>query len=83
MSEFAAPLYATKKSNRWLKRLVKAQNSLGQSIDDSQYQQHYQHKSLTDTNALYGAGWFAATLQTDNKHWQKHLAKVKACKTFW
>lgn len=83
VSEFAAPLYSKKKSKRWLKRLVKAQKSLGQYQDHRYYQQSYQQKSLTDPNALYGAGWFAATLKNDRKRLQKRLARIQDSPTFW
>ena len=83
LSEFAAPLYSKKKSTRLLKRLVKAQQSLGQYLDDSHYQKLYQQKSTTDPNALYTAGWFAKALELDYKRCKKHLAKAQSVKTFW
>ncbi|WP_350559392.1 CYTH and CHAD domain-containing protein [Psychrobacter sp. CAL346-MNA-CIBAN-0220] len=83
VSEFAAPLYSKKKSKRWLKHLVKAQKSLGQYHDHLQYQQYYQQKALTDTNALYGAGWFAATLNDDHKRCQKRLDRIQDSAAFW
>ncbi|WP_201558447.1 CYTH and CHAD domain-containing protein [Psychrobacter sp. 72-O-c] len=83
LSEFAAPLYSKKKSKRWLKRLIKAQKSLGQYQDHKNYQQYYQQKSLTDSNALYGAGWFAANLKNDRKRLQKRLARIQDRPTFW
>ena len=83
ISEFAAPLYSHKKSRHLLKQLVKAQQALGQYNDHQQYQQRYQNKSLTDTNALYGAGWFAALIKSDLKRYQKRLAKVGDHATFW
>ena len=87
LSEFAAPLLykkrANKKSKRGLKHLIKAQKALGKYLDHTQYQQHYQQKSVADTNALYGAGWFAAKLSDDDKRSKKHLAKVKDNEIFW
>lgn len=83
ISEFAAPLYSNKKSRRLVKLLVKAQRALEQYNDHQQYQQHYQKKSLTDMNALYGTGWFAALTKSDLKHCQKRLAKVNDCTIFW
>ena len=87
ISEFATPLLhkkeAKKKTKRWLKQLVKAQKALGKYCDHAQYQQHYQLKSATDANALYGAGWFAALLKNDHKRAKKRLAKVKDNTTFW
>lgn len=87
LSEFAAPLLykkrANKKSKRGLKHLIKAQKALGKYLDHTQYQQHYQQKSVADTNALYGAGWFAAKLSDDDKGSKKHLAKVKDNEIFW
>jgi len=83
LSEFAAPLYSKKKSKRWLKRLIKAQKSLGQYQDHRYYQQCYQQKSLTDPNALYGAGWFAATLKNDRNRLQKRLVRIQDRPTFW
>lgn len=80
-SEFAAPLLDKKKSKkktkRMLKRLLKAKKAVAQYRNHAQYQQHYQLKSLTNTNACYGAGWFAAMLIRDQKHAEKRLAKVK------
>lgn len=87
ISEFAAPLLykktANKKSKRGLKHLIKAQKTLGKYLDHTQYQQHYQQKSIADNNALYGAGWFAAKLSNDDKRNKKHLAKVKNNEIFW
>lgn len=80
-SEFAAPLLDKKKSKkktkRMLKRLLKAQKSVAQYRNHAKYQQRYQLKSLTNANAHYGAGWFAAMLIRDQKHAEKRLAKVK------
>lgn len=80
-SEFAAPLLDKKKSKkktkRMLKRLLKAQKAVAQYCNHAQYQQRYQLKSLTNTNAHYGAGWFAAMLIRDQKRAEKRLAKVK------
>lgn len=85
ISEFATPLLDKKKSKkkkakneskRWLKRLVKAQTALTQYRNHIMYQQRYQLKSETDSNALYGAGWFAAMLVRDLKRTEKRLAKV-------
>ncbi|MGM8886597.1 CYTH and CHAD domain-containing protein [Psychrobacter sp. 1U2] len=83
LSEFAAPLYSKKKSKRWLKRLAKAQRALGEYLDHRQYQHYYQQKSSTDTQALYGAGWFAAQLESDTKRCKKRLAKLQDTAIFW
>lgn len=83
ISEFAAPLYSKKKSKRWLKRLKKAQQALGASMDNGQYQHYYQQKSSTDANALYGAGWFAAQLEADTKRCKKRLDKIQDAASFW
>lgn len=87
ISEFAAPLLQKKKSKkktkRWLKRLVKAQTALNQYRNHIMYQQRYQLKSETDSNALYGAGWFAAMLERDHKRSEKRLAKVIDSSIFW
>jgi len=87
VSEFSAPVFhkksSKKKTKHWLKRLGKAQKALEQYLDHTQYQQRYQLKSVSDANALYGAGWFAATLKKDRKHAEKRLDKVKDSSTFW
>ena len=87
ISEFAAPLLDKKKSKkktkRWLKRVVKAQTALNQYRNHLTYQQRYQLKSETDSNALYGAGWFAAMLTRDHKRSEKRLAKVIDSSIFW
>ena len=87
ISEFAAPLLQKKKSKkktkRWLKRLVKAQTALNHYRNHIMYQQRYQLKSETDSNALYGAGWFAAMLTRDHKRSEKRLAKVIDSSIFW
>ena len=87
ISEFAAPLLEKKKSKkktkRWLKRLVKAQTALNHYRNHIMYQQRYQLKSETDSNALYGAGWFTAMLTRDHKRSEKRLAKVIDSSIFW
>ncbi len=87
ISEFSAPLLskkkAKKKTKRWLKRLIKAHIALEQRNDDNQYQQFYALKSAKDTNALYGAGWFAAMLTDDPIYIETRLAKFKDSSTFW
>ena len=83
LSEFAAPLYSKKKSKRWLKRITKTQRALGEYLDHQQYQHYYQQKSHTDTQALYGAGWFAAQLEPDTKRCKKRLTKLQDAANFW
>lgn len=83
LSEFMGLLYKNKKSKRWLKRVTKANQSLSIYLDNVQSQQYYQRKSLIDTNALYGAGWCAATYEHNNTSYQKHLKKLKSCTKFW
>jgi hypothetical protein len=91
ISEFAALLLDKKKSKkkktkktnkRWLKYLAKVQKSLNQYRNHMVYQQHYQLKSETERNALYGAGWFAAMQAIDHKPTEKCLAKVKDSSIF-
>lgn len=87
ISEFAAPLFSKKEvdkeTKRWLKRLIKAQTAWEHYYNHVQYQQRYQLKSLSDANALYGAGWFAATLEEDHTHAEKRLVKFRDSSTFW
>ncbi|MCG3809888.1 CYTH and CHAD domain-containing protein [Psychrobacter sp. Ps4] len=91
ISEFATPLLdkkkskkkkAKKESKRWLKYLAKAQKTLNKYHNHKMYQQRYQLKSETDSNALYGAGWFAAMLTRDHKRTEKRLAKVTDSSVF-
>lgn len=83
VSEFCAPLYSKKKTKRWLKCLTKAQTALGDYLDNTFYQQSYQQKSATDSNALYGAGWFAAMQKRKYQRAIKRLNKVKDSSLFW
>lgn len=83
ISEFAAPLYPEKQSKRWIKRLAKAQKALGHYLDNLHHQQYYLQKAATDPNALYGAGWFAATLIKSKKRYQKRFIKACNSPTFW
>lgn len=97
VSEFAAPLInnenlknkklnskkSKKKSKRFLKRLVKVQQALRQQLDTTYYQQCYQHKASSDSNALYGAGWLNASLIDTQKKSKKRLAKLKSADKFW
>ncbi|MGP5501945.1 CYTH and CHAD domain-containing protein [Psychrobacter faecalis] len=97
VSEFAAPLIdnenlknkklstkkSEKKSKRFLKRLVKAQQALRQQLDTTYYQQCYQYKASTDSDALYGAGWLNASLIDAQKKTKKRLAKLKSADKFW
>lgn len=97
VSEFAAPLIdnenlknkklstkkSEKKSKRFLKRLVKAQQALRQQLDTNYYQQCYQYKASTDSDALYGAGWLNASLIDAQKKTKKRLAKLKSTDKFW
>ena len=86
-SEFASRLLnkkkAKKKTKRWLKHVLKAQKAMEKYRKHALYQQRYQLKSATDINALYGAGWFAATLKKDVKRAKKRLANVQDSPTFW
>lgn len=87
ISEFSAPVFhkksAKKKIKPWLKNVTKAEEALNDYQTYTQYQQRYQLKSASDSNALYGAGWLAAALTNDHQHAQKRLAKVKNSATFW
>ena len=83
IGELAAPLYGKKKTKRWLKRVVKAQKALSKQVDMTYYQQCYQQKSLNESNALYGVGWFATNLKDDSKRLKKHIDRIQDCATFW
>ena len=83
ISELVAPLYGKKRSRRWLKHVTKAQKALGQQSDMTDYQQYYQNKALSDSTALYGAGWLNAALVTREKATEKRLNKFYACSVFW
>ncbi|WP_352338578.1 CYTH domain-containing protein [Psychrobacter sp. 16-MNA-CIBAN-0192] len=83
IAEFAAPLYPRKASKRWMKHLAKAQKSLEMYQQQLNYQQRYQQKSVTNPEALYGAGWLAATLPEQQQRWQKHLHRLHECPIFW
>ncbi|MEN6669106.1 CYTH and CHAD domain-containing protein [Psychrobacter sp. B38] len=81
VSEFCAPLFgkksSKKKAKRRLKHLVKAHKALKKYHAHTQYHQRYVLKAGTESNALYGTGWFAAMLEKEDKGIQKRLDKVK------
>ncbi|MGP5516263.1 CYTH and CHAD domain-containing protein [Psychrobacter alimentarius] len=87
MSEFSAPVFhkksSKKKTKLWLKNLTKAQKALNKYQAYTQYQQRYQLKSASDSNALYGAGWLIAALEKDHQRAEKRLTKLKDGKKFW
>ena len=87
MSEFSAPVFhkksSKKKTKLWLKNLIKAQKALNKYQAYTQYQQRYQLKSASDSNALYGAGWIIAALEKDHQRAEKRLTKLKDGKKFW
>lgn len=87
MSEFSAPVFhkksSKKKTKLWLKNLTKAQKALNKYQAYTQYQQRYQLKSTSDSNALYGAGWIIAALEKDHQRAEKRLTKLKDGKKFW
>lgn len=87
MSEFSAPVFhkksSKKKTKLWLKNLTKAQKALNKYQAYTQYQQRYQLKSASDSNALYGAGWIIAALEKDHQRAEKRLMKLKDGKKFW
>lgn len=87
MSEFSAPIFhkksSKKKTKLWLKNLIKAQKALNKYQANTQYQQRYQLKSTSDSNALYGAGWIIAALERDHQRAEKRLTKLKDGKKFW
>ncbi len=83
VSEFAAPLYAKKKTKRWLKRLIKAQKAWTRYMKHRHYQDAYDAHAAIDSAAWYGAGWFAATLKRDRKRYKKHLKKLHKRANFW
>lgn len=88
LSKFAAPLYADKnntrkRAKRWLKKINDAQYALDTYRHTLQYQHYYQQRATTDTNALFGAGWLAATLITDGRRYQKSILKLQTCEKFW
>ncbi|MGO1756868.1 MAG: CYTH and CHAD domain-containing protein [Psychrobacter sp.] len=85
-SELAAPLlqkkYSKKKTKRWLKHLLKTKKALQQYRGHSRFQQHYQKKSKTDPQALFGVGWYAIKLNTYDKQLKNRLAKLKGRAVF-
>ena len=83
ISELAAPLYGKKKTKRWLKRTIKAQKALGKQLDMTDYQQHYQSKTSSNSAALYAAGWLNAALIPIENSTEKRLDKFYACSVFW
>lgn len=87
MSEFSAPVFhkksSKKKTKLWLKNLTKAQKALNKYQAYTQYQQRYQLKSASDSNALYGTGWIIAALEKDHQRAEKRLTKLKDGKKFW
>lgn len=83
ISELVAPLYSKKKTKRWLKRIIKAQKTLGKQLDMTDYQQLYQNKASSDSAALYAAGWLNAALMATEKATEKRLDKFYACSVFW
>ena len=87
MSEFSVPVFnkksSKKKTKLWLKNLIKAQKALNKYQAYTQYQQRYQLKSASDSNALYGAGWLVAALEKNHQRAEKRLAKLKDSKKFW
>lgn len=83
ISELIASLYSKKKTKRWLKRIIKAQKTLGKQLDMTDYQQLYQNKASSDSAALYAAGWLNAALIPTEKDTEKRLDKFYACSVFW
>ena len=87
MSEFSVPVFnkksSKKKTKLWLKNLIKAQKALNKYQAYTQYQQRYQLKSASDSNALYGAGWLVAALEKNHQRAEKRLEKLKDSKKFW
>ena len=83
ISELIAPLYSKKKTKRWLKRIIKAQKTLGKQLDMTDYQQRYQIKTSSNAAALYAAGWLNAALIPIEKATEKRLDKFYACSVFW
>ena len=83
ISEFAAPLYAKKKTKPWLKRTTKAQLAVEQYHTDMKYQQYYQQRAATDLNAWFGVGWFASNIEKKHKQYHKQLCKLRKTPVFW
>ena len=87
VSEFCAPAFnkksSKKKTKRGLKRLVKAHKALVENQAHTQYHQRYLLKAASSPNALYGAGWFAAMLEKEDRRIQKRLDKVSDEAIFW
>ncbi|MGO2340450.1 MAG: CYTH and CHAD domain-containing protein [Psychrobacter sp.] len=69
ITEIASPLLHKKsfkkKTKRSLKRLIEEQKALEPYHNCLRHQQQYQLKSATDSNALYGTGWFSAKLNNN------------------
>ena len=83
VSEFVASLLPRKKAKHWLKHLNKAQKALTQYAHQVKYQRQYQTKSQTDSSALYGAGWLAASTTHGFGHTEKRLVKFKSQAVCW
>lgn len=83
IAEFAAPLYAKKKTKLWLKRSAKAHSTLEKYNAHINYRQYYQRRALRDLHTWFGAGWFASSVENLDQHYQKRLIKLTKTPRFW
>ena len=82
-AEFAAPLYASKAVERYLKKLRPLQESLGSFNDLSVANVAYRGLADTDARAWFAVGWIAARREVVLADCAKALRRFSRAKPFW
>ncbi|MDM0043255.1 CYTH and CHAD domain-containing protein [Variovorax dokdonensis] len=83
LSEFAAPLFPSKKLARYLKRLLPAQDELGAYNDQQVAHALYRKAVDAEPHAWYVVGWLDAQMPVQARACCDALARLSQAKRFW
>lgn len=83
LSEFVAPLFGTKRVERYLEHLRPAQDALGAHNDAVIALEKFRDATRVDPDALFAVGWLEAHLASNGRACRKALAKAAEAPRFW
>lgn len=83
VAEFVAPLFPAKRLRRYVNAFKPAQEALGTHNDTAVAAQMFREDAVTDSSALFAAGFLQARLQSTGRIANKALRKAIRAKQFW
>jgi len=83
LAEFAAPLFASSKTEAFIEHLKPVQEALGLYNDQQTAQAWYRERAATDAGAWFAVGWLAARCERHAEQCARALREFAKVKPFW